>query len=260
MSYQTVEAGRGIEWLKGAIQIAIGNPGVFLVMALIIAIIAIVPIIGTLALVVFGPALLGGFIWAIREHDQGRTAEIGQLFVAFQQPGKLGPMVMLCLPVVALGVIMFVVLFLTVGAAIMGAVTGGGDGGASAAAAVGGAAIAGLIGLVLGIGLFLLMIFAIPRVMFDDVEPIAAMKESLAAALANIMAIIVYCLVTFVGLFVLALLIGWIPLVGALALTLIAYCLSAGVTYLAYKDVFGVAEAAPPAYAPPPSPPAPPAA
>jgi hypothetical protein len=260
MSYQTVEAGRGIEWLKGAIQIAMGNPGVFLVMALIVAIIAIVPIIGTIGLLVFGPALLGGFIWAIREHDQGRTAEIGQLFTAFQQPGKLGPMVMLCLPAVAFGVIMVVVLFLTVGAAIMGAATGGGDGGAGAAAAIGGAVIAGLIGLVLGIGLYLLMIFAIPRVMFDNVEPIAAMKESLAAALANIVAIIVYCVVTFIGMFVLALLIGWIPLVGMIALTLIAYCLAAGVIYLAYKDVFGVADAAPPAFVPPPAPPAPPVA
>jgi hypothetical protein len=259
MSYQTVEAGRGIEWLKGAIQIAMGNPGVFLVMALIMAIIAIVPVLGAIALLVFGPALLGGFVWAIREHDQGRTAEIGQLFTAFQQPGKLGPMVMLCLPAVAFGVIMMVVLFLTMGAAIIGAATGGGDGGVGAAAAVGGAVIAGLVGLVLGIGLYLVMIFSIPRVMFDGIDPIAAMKESFAAALANIVAIIVYCVVTFIGMFVLALLIGWIPLVGAVAITLIAYCLAAGVIYLAYKDVFGVADAAPPAYVPPPAPPAPPA-
>lgn len=254
MSFQKVEAGRGIEWLKGAIQIAIGNPGVFLVMALIIAVIAVIPILGGLALLVFGPALFGGFIWAIREHDQGRTAEIGQLFTAFQQPGKLGPMVMLCLPAVAVAVVMMVVLFLTVGAAILGAATGG-ESGAGAAAAIGGGAVALLIGFALAIGLYLALLFAIPRVMFDDVEPIAAMKESVAAGIANIAPIIVYAVVSFVAIVVVGLLLMLIPVVGPILLTLVAYTIAAGVIYLAYKDVYGSAAPAPPATMPPPAPP-----
>jgi hypothetical protein len=260
MSYQTVEAGRGIEWLKGAIQIAMANPGVFVVMALILAVVAVVPIVGQLALLVFGPALFGGFIWAIREHEQGRSTEIGQLFTAFQQPGKLGPMVMLCLPTVAAGLLMVVVAFFAFGAALLGVASGGGDSsGAGAVAAIGGAVLAGVVGLVLGVVLFLLLIFSIPRVMFDGIDPIAAMKESLAAGMANIVAVIVLFVLLLVILLVVTALTFWLPLIGQLVQFTIVYALFCGVIYFAYKDVFGVADAAPPAYVPPPAPPAPPA-
>ncbi len=59
MSYRTVEAGRGVGWLTDAVALVLRNPAVFLVMALIVAVIGAVPVLGQLTLLVIGPALWG---------------------------------------------------------------------------------------------------------------------------------------------------------------------------------------------------------
>jgi hypothetical protein len=97
MSYRSVEAGRGASWIREGYELVMRNPGVFLTMALILAVLQAIPLLN-LAMVVLGAALFGGFLWAMREQDAGRPAELRHLFTAFQVPGKLGPMIVLCLP------------------------------------------------------------------------------------------------------------------------------------------------------------------
>ena len=114
--------------------------------------------------------------------------------------------------------------------------------------------------LVIGLAVFGLVFFAIPRVAFDDVEPITALKESLAASLANIVPLLVYIAIVIAFGVVLAIvfailmfipILGW--LVGALlglALVIVGLPWSAGISFYAYEDVFGGATA----MAPPPAP------
>jgi uncharacterized membrane protein len=255
MSFQKVEAGRGLEWLKKAFALVMANPGVFLVMALIIGVLGAIPVIN-LAMIVIGPALSGGMIYAMREQDNGGRAEIGQLFAAFQQQGKIGPMLLLCLPAIAGFVVILVLTFIFGGAAILGMMAGGASGSTGASAAgIGGLFLLMVCVLVIVFLIAALTFFAIPRVMLDSVEPFQAMKESLSAVLGNILPMLVYGLIMLVSFFVLAIVIGWIPILGILVLMTLYYAISCGASYAAYVDVFGVSTAAPVEYMPPAPPP-----
>jgi uncharacterized membrane protein len=101
--------------------------------------------------------------------------------------------------------------------------------------------------------------------MLDDVAPFDAMKESFAICMANIVSVIVGFLCVGIAFFVLAIVIGWIPLLGALALGILGALIGGPSMYFAHRQVFGSSTPvqppmAPPAPMDPPVPPAPPAA
>ena len=99
-----------------------------------------------------------------------------------------------------------------------------------------------------------LMMFAVPRVMFDSVEPFTAMKESLAASLANVGALLIYVIIMFVAACLGGVVLGLIPILGPLVLMLALTMVAGGAVYYAYKDVFGGASAPIVPPAPPPAP------
>lgn len=257
MSHTHIPAGNGFQWISSAIEMVMKNPAVFIVMALIIAVLGAIPIIN-LAMLILGPALYGGLIYAAARQDRGETAEIGDLFAAFQQPGKIGPMILLCLPSIAAVVVLIVLGFVLVGGAVL-AMLGGQSSGVGAAA-IGGLLLFFPLALLVGLVTGALLFFAIPRVMLDAVEPFAAFKESLSAVLANIGAVLLFALVLIVAFMVLGAVLIFIPLLGPLALMLAGTLIGTFGSYAAYRDVFGsgpaVMPAAPPA--PPPAPPPPP--
>lgn len=250
MNFNKVAAGNGIQWLSSAINLVMQNLGAFIVMALITAVIMVIPVLGGLVMIILGPALYGGYIYAAHKQATGGRAEIGDLFAAFNQPGKIGPMIMLCLPGIAAGVLMLLLVVLGAGGAIMSGVFG--SGGNVAAAGIGSSLLlVALLGLAIGLGVFALTFYAIPRVMLDGVEPIQAMKDSFAASLGNVGAMIVFALVFFVAYFILVL----IPILGWIVLLLVGLPIGVISMYFAYRDVFGPSgNAAVSTPAPPPPP------
>src|SRR6478672_3615136 len=202
MSFGKVDAGNGLNWLTEAIGIVFRNPGAFLVMALIVGVINLVPFLGSLAIVVCGPALIGGVVYAARTEADGGKAELGQLFQAFQEPGKVGPMLLLCLPAIVGGALLLV------------------------------------CGLVVGLAIYAFQFFAIPRVMLDGVEPFAAMKESLAACLANIGAFLVFGVVFTVICFVAAMVLIWIPIIGWIVMSGFATVILGAALFVAWRQVY----------------------
>jgi len=257
MAFAKVEAGNGIGWLREAIGLVFRNPAAFLVMGLIVAVINFVPLLGGLVLTVCGPALLGGIVYAAREETAGAKAEVGQLFRAFQDNGKIGPMLLLCLPSIAGGAILLVCgLVFGIGALISGGVSAANGGAFSWGALGGGMIILCTIALVLAFVIYALQFFAVPRVMLDGVEPFAAMKESFNACLANLGAFLLFGIVLFAGFVVLGIVLAFIPLIGWIALVALMTVVFGCAEYLAYREVFGEAAA----QMPPPAPEAPPAA
>lgn len=261
MSSRKFEIGDVFNWFTSAIQLAMKNPGVFIVMALIYAVISAVPLLN-LAMIVVGPALQGGFVWAAREEDQGRKADISHLFIAFQQPGKAGPMITLCLPTVGLVLVAGVIVAVMIGGALFAAASGSSSG---AGLGFAGMAIGGLLLIPAAIAVAFMVYFAVPRVMLDNVAPFDAMKESFAICMANLVSVIVGFLCVGIAFFVVAIVIGWIPLLGALALGILGALIGGPSMYFAHRQVFGNSEPAQPPMAPPapmdpPAPPAPPAA
>lgn len=240
MSAQKIAPGSGIEWISGAFQLILKNPVVFLVMGLIVAAIGIVPLLGGLVTIVLGPALYGGIVFAAREQDEGRNADIGQLFRAFNEPGKIGPMIMLCLPSIAGAVLLFVLLIIFVGGALLGGGLSSLSSGSSTAllGALGGSALI-LIPLMLAIALaiYALQFFAIPRVMLEGAEPMAAMKQSFNDCLANAGAFLVFVGVLIVGVIVLGVVLSVLGFLGSLLIfTLVTPLVGCGL-YLAWRQV-----------------------
>jgi uncharacterized membrane protein len=259
MSFQSVGAGRGIEWIKAAVDVVMKNPVAFLVMALIFGLIMVIPVVGSIAVIVFGPALMGGMVYATKKQAEGGTAEIGDLFAAFQQQNKLGPMVLLCLPGIAAGVLGAVLGFVLLGGAILGgaASAAGGSDAAALASLGGGFALFFLVMLLIALAVYATVVFAIPRVMLDNLDAVAAMKESLSASLANIGALLVYCLVMFV-VYLVSMILLIIPILGWIAWFVVLLGLVAAnssAVYFAYRDIFPSAGGS---MAAPPAPPAPP--
>lgn len=263
MAFRKVEAGNGVNWLRDAVQLITKNPVPFLVMGLILAVAVMIPLLGGLAIAILGPALYAGIMFAAREERNGRRAEIMHLFRGFQAEGKLPKLLILCLPGIAAGIVLAIIGVILLGGAMIGAGMSAGEfgesGGALAAGALGGSMLLFLLlALVIGFFAFALVMFAMPRVMFDGREAFDAMKESLRATLANIVPVIVFGIIVLLGAIVVTAILSFIS--AALAQLVVGtaiYPLVSVTIYYAWRDVFaGSAEsvaAAPPPPAPPPA-------
>ena len=262
MSQRNFPAGHGIEWLKQTFNLLKQNPLPFLLMGLILGVMAIIPVLGSLALLILAPTFYAGIAYAAREQDQGRPADFKQLFQGFNEPGRLGPLIALCLPQVAAAIVLTVLSVVLLGGAIMsGAALSDGSGAAALAAFGVGGLILVVIAFAVGLAVFMLQVFAVPKVMFEGGDAFAAMKQSFAAAMANIGAILVFVVVLSVGVLVPAALLSWLPFIGMLIVLSAFYAFFGVALYVIYRDVYGVPAASIAAtFVPaPPSPPAPPA-
>ncbi len=83
-----VDAGRGLAWFRGGIDLVLRNPVPLGVIALLFVIctsvVSLVPILGWLATAVLVPVLGGGYMVALHEEHEGRGAQIEHLFRGFQ--------------------------------------------------------------------------------------------------------------------------------------------------------------------------------
>lgn len=256
MASQRVPAGNGLQWLIEAVQLILANPAPFALMGLLIGVIAMVPLLGGLALVVLGPALYGGIMYAAREQQAGRKADFQHLFQAFREEGKLPKMMMLCLPGVAAGVVIAVLVVAAFGGALLGA---GLSSGSSSAPALGvgmgaGALVVMLIALAVGLASFALTFFATPRVMLESADPVAAMKDSAQACLDNVGAVAIYLVVLVGAVLALSMLLGLIPVLGQLVLMTALIPVVSVAGFVAWRQVYrqAITQELPPANPPPP--------
>ena len=83
----TVPAGHGWEWIVAGWEIFKKQPGMWIglivVAAIIMIVLALIPFLGSLALMVLGPVFGGGIMLGCRALDEGRSLEIGHLFAGF---------------------------------------------------------------------------------------------------------------------------------------------------------------------------------
>ena len=241
MNIRRVDAGQGIAWLTESIQLLLKNPLPFALMGGVIAVLLQLPLIGALTMAIAGPALYGGIMFAAREEGAGRSADFAHLLTAFQQPGKAGPMLTLCLPGVAAGLVIMLLGVIFIGGALVAAgVSAAADSDALAGLSVGFGGLLFLL-LAIGVGLFAyaLVFFATPRVMLEGVEPMAAMKESLQACAANWAPVLLFVLVLAAAGILGGLLLGWIPLLGPIVLTGVLVPVVSVAILFASRDVFG---------------------
>jgi hypothetical protein len=238
MAFQKVPAGNGLQWITEAVNLIMKNPAPFLLMGLVIAVIGMIPILGGLALLVLGPALYGGIMYAANEQQAGRKADFQHLFEAFKQEGKLMKMIVLCLPSVAAGVLIVVLVFMLVGGVMMSGGMSSSPEAAVMAALAASSVILLPVLIFVGLAVFALTFFATPRVMLDGAEPMDAMKDSVRAVLANIGPALVYCIVMIVAAGLALVILTFIPIIGPLLWTVVLVPVMSVAGYIALRQVY----------------------
>jgi hypothetical protein len=244
MTFKRVPPGNAVQWVSGAIGLLLANPVPFLLMGLAMTAIAMLPLLGALVLLIVGPVFYAGISSAARAQHTGTAADFNQLLSGFQIPGKAGQLIALCLPGVGL-MFAFIVLgvMIVISAGAM-AVSGGQNIQPTmdlvTLFGAGGLITLVLLMLPLALAAAALLFFAVPRVMFDGIEPFAAMRESAQAVLANFGAFALTVLTLFVARFVVSVVLATIsPMLAVLVAGVVFTPLLSAVLYVAWADVFG---------------------
>ncbi|HMT93314.1 BPSS1780 family membrane protein [uncultured Thiothrix sp.] len=226
---RVVGAGDSISWYQGGWKIFTANIANWVLMTLILGVIAIVlsfiPFIGAIALYLLLPLFLGGMFYSAQKLDQGREAEIMDIFALFKDQQRLTPLIILGLIMLGIG---FVSMMLIGGMmfASVSSMAAGAEMPMMPSIGMGGILVA-LIVMVLSGMLFL---FATPLIVFQNMSPIDAIKNSFMGCVKNFPAFIIFMLIYMVLAFIAA-----IPF-GLGLLVLVPVFLAA--TYMGYKRIF----------------------
>lgn len=231
-----VAAGNGWTWIADAWAFT-GEQrwtfvGLFLLLVLIQIVANIVPLIGPLAVTLLSPVLVGGFLLGCEAVRRGGRLEVGHLFAGFQR--HTGKLVTLGALSIVFGIVAAIVMIALVGASALPMMLGGAEPSPEdAMALVLPMLLAACVIVALSVPISMAMLFAIPLIVLNDSDVLAALKTSFFACLKNIVPFLVWSIVMFVLAIVasIPLFLGWLLLGPVMMVSL----------YMAYRDVFHAA-------------------
>ena len=232
---RTRDAGQGTAWLSAGWELFKQAPGIWIALVVIYIVLAMVlsfiPMIGQLALTLLGPVFMGGILLGCKALDDGQELRIDHLFAGFKE--KLGPLVLVGALYLA-GLVVIGVLVFGLGAMLFGANAlanlGSGAMGMNAGSAIMSMLLLCCLVLLLALPLAMAMWFAPALVVFQDMQPLAAMQSSFFACIKNMMPMLVYGLILMI-LSIVATIpfgLGWLVLLPVLLAS----------SYTAYRDIF----------------------
>lgn len=232
---QAVGAGNGWQWIVDAWELFRRQPGMWIaiivVFLVIFFVIGLIPFIGSLAAALLGPVFAGGIAIGCQALRDGGELEIGHLFAGFKE--HTAKLVMIGVFNLLAWVVIAVIILALVGGSVFAVMMGAGDSAAGRGAAAGmSILLASLIGLALGVPVYMAIWFAPALVALNDFEPLRAIKASFGACLKNFVPFLLYGVVLFALAIVASLpfLLGWLVLGPVLAASV----------YTAYRDIFYV--------------------
>ncbi len=238
----TVAAGRGVEWWSEGWRYFTASPVEWIVTMIVFAGISIgvtlVPVLGQFASMLLTPILIGGVMLGCRAQQRGGKLAIGDLFACFSND-RLTPLLIVGLVYLAgwfvIWVVTLALVVAVVGVGSVGTLMSGEalETGLGALAAFSlGTILVVLIALTLVTLLLMAFWYAPALVTLRGDEPVAAMKTSFRACLANFMPL----LVVYASLGVLFAIVATIPIgLGWFVLMPV----SAASLYASYRDIFG---------------------
>ena len=227
---QSRPIGHGWTWIAEGWDFFKRQPGLWIGMVLLLLVIfigaAFIPIIGGLAISLFGPVFAAGVVIGCKALDGGGELELGHLFAGFRE--RTSTLVGVGALYLAASLIIMLVVGLTMGVG-MAAMMGQGD--AQQMAAMGMTMVlAMLIMFALLLPVVMAVWFAAPLVVFHQHGAFDAMKASFTGCLRNILPFLLYSVVLFVLSIVasLPLLLGWLVLGPVFAASV----------YTSYRDIY----------------------
>ena len=271
-----VAASAGAQWLLdgfGALRkapLGLGLLGaIYGAIALVVAMLASrSPALMSLQLVMMlvGPLLAGGIVFAVRSVEQGGKAMPGHLLEGFQA-GRLGRLLLTLLPNIGALLLCLVLLVAMVGQTALtemmqvmeqAAAQTQPDPELFSSLPLGRLALWMLLSLLIGIVASFFTFVAIPEIMFTDNGAFAAMGRSFRACLRNLSALVVFIIVTVIAviaIYIVVMIIGVIARAvgGALAMNVVTQLLlmavlmpvMMGAVHSAWKQMLGDRASAP---------------
>ena len=252
-----VPASQGIQWIATALRLFGRHFTVFFMLGLLLVLISQIPYLGTIVILLLGPALLAGIVYAAAQAAQGTRPGPGMLFKGFDGSHRLSSLVALCLPSIG----WFLLIVIAFSGVMLSAI---GDDPAKVQALQ--SDPTAMLALLRTHALPLLVImlagallntaltfFAVPQVILRQQGGFAAMGQSLRAVWHNLGALALM-LAGWIALIVVAVIVliafsalgSWVRLV-ATVFFLALYCsYFAILMYVAWRDVFAEAVPAPP--------------
>ncbi len=237
---KSVSAGNGATWMGEAWELFKKNPGIFIacfiIQIVIYAVLAFIPLLGSLLTALIGPIFAAGWIVMAHAARNDDSVEVGQLFAGLQN--KAGELFTLGAINLGLGILFVIVLgvlgFAVFGTALLGLISAGGDTGKLSSLVSGGSLLMFLVFfLIVFIGSFLLygaLWFAPALVMQHNVAPLEAIKQSFLAFMKNWLAFVVLGLI-FIGLCIASIFTLGFAMLVVFPLMFLS-------TYSSYRDVF----------------------
>lgn len=236
--HQTVAAERGVAWLTEGWTLFMRRPGLLvgmtLILLLIVAALNLVPLLGGLAALIMLVVLAAGLFTTFERLHHSQETGFDALFSGLRQ--RTQPLLILGLILLGAEIIIALLVSLVVSGTVIGGVLMGGmmsHGEMSPAMMLGviqGGLMALALVLLLSLPLLMAYSFAVPLVCLGGHGPVAALKASFFAVVANWAPFLVYGLI-YIVLALLAsipLMLGW--------LLLLPLTLASG--YVAYREIF----------------------
>lgn len=239
-----LNASRGIDWLSEGWRLFMRAPGMLLgisvLMVILYALMALVPLLGNLALLLLWPMFTAGLFLALRHADEGQPVTFADLFAPFAVWRSLMGLGWLSLLAgVVVSMIAAAALFAF---GVLTTITSQGfDPAAGWGQAGMGMMLVPLLVVALMAALSMGFIFSPILVYQHQVPAMEAIRLSFVACLRNVLPFLLWGLAFLAGSFVAGLLGALIPLLGGLVM--LAFCLllvplSAASLYCAYRDIF----------------------
>lgn len=234
---RSVAAERGLGWWTDAWALFMRSALLWVALALILflcmAVVGMVPVLGGVAITLALPVFLGSWVLAAHKVHEGGTLEVADLFAAFKGE-RLTPLLVIGALLLAATLVMFLVAMVLGAGAVFGVAMGGARQSAAGLMAAVGAGFAALVVcLVLGAIVTMALWFAPALVVFRNVPPVEALKQSATAVLKNWVAFLVFGLLYIVASIVATIPfgLGWLVLLPVSLLT----------AYVSYRDTYEMA-------------------
>ena len=228
---RSVAAGQGWAWIVSGFELFKKAPGIWIVIMIILFVIvlvlAFIPLLGSIATALLLPVFTGGLMLGCQSLARGGTLEINHLFAGFKT--QTGNLVVLGAMALGASIVAMLPMIVIMGAGMFFGASRGDTGGM---AAMGGSfMLAWLVTMALMVLVYMALWFAPALVVFRGAAPVAALKQSFAACLKNVVPFLIYGIVAMVASIIAA-----IPL--GLGLLVLLPVLSASI-FTAYQDIFG---------------------
>src|SRR5712692_8862097 len=227
-----VPAGHGWNWIAEGWTLFKRAPWIWIAIivtfAVIYFVVALVPFVGSLASFLLGPVFGAGLMLGCRAIEEGGELEFKHLFEGFSN--RLGPLVAVGALYLAAWIGILLVAALVGGVGVFALFLGGGQNPAAMSAALTTVALVVLIVLALSIPVLMAVWFAPALVVFHELGPVEAMKDSFLGCLRNVLPFLVYGI-----MLTLAAILATIPL--ALGWLVLGPVIAASV-YTSYRDIY----------------------